>query len=63
MIIVEHKVYGQKDFYQLESFAKDKLDKAIRHACGYVLNHGGYVRVRDQAGTFVYYSDPVSLGA
>jgi len=46
-------------WYQLEAYAD--LNKALHRARNYALDNGGYVCVKDVAGTIVYGTDPAAL--
>lgn len=45
MIEVQHRIYGQGAWYQVNSYAAKYLAQAKRMARAYVLDHGGMVRL------------------
>lgn len=57
---ITHTAIGAFPFwYHLETWQTEHI--AVRRANEYVLNHGGYVCVKDDAGTVVFGTDPAAL--
>lgn len=57
---IQHTAIGACPFwYHLET-AKD-LESAARRAWQYVLDHGGYICVKDASGVTVFGTDPIQL--
>lgn len=57
---VHHTQIGEAPFWYLLEMHRDE-QKAVRRACNYALDHGGYVCVKDATGRVVYGTDPAEL--
>lgn len=59
--ILHTQISARPHWYQLERWDEGHRKQAIRRARNYVLDHGGFVCVKDNDGNVVFGADPAEL--